>query len=99
MLNRKHYNWHVRTQQEGEHFRVYYQHHYPNEIVEETRDPRRFNSLEEAEQFAKNVRRTNRIFTELCAFDFRFFRLPLFGHLIDPNRQVTPESYHTIQSC
>jgi hypothetical protein len=53
MLNQKHYNWHVRTQQEGEHFRVYYQHHYPNEIVEETRDPRRFNSLEEAEQFAK----------------------------------------------
>jgi hypothetical protein len=67
MLNQKHYNWHVRTQQEGEHFRVYYQHHYPNEIVEETRDPRRFNSLEEAEQFAKNVRRTNRIFTGLCA--------------------------------
>lgn len=60
MLNQKHYPWHVRTQQEGEHFRVYYQHHYPNEI-------RRFNSLEEAEQFAKNVRRTNRIFTGLCA--------------------------------
>ena len=56
MLNQKHYNWHVRTQQEGEHFRVYYQHHYSNGIVEENRDPRRFNSLEEAEQFAKNIR-------------------------------------------
>jgi hypothetical protein len=52
MLNQKHYNWHVRTQQEGEHH---------------CRDPRSFNSLEEAEQFAKNIRRTNRIFTELCA--------------------------------
>ena len=66
MLNQKHYNWHVRTQQEGEHFRVYYQHHYSNGIVEENRDPRRFNSLEEAEQFAKYVRRANRIYTELA---------------------------------
>ena len=67
MLNQKHYSWHVRTQQEGGHFRVYYQHHYPNGIVEENRDTRRFNSLEEAEQFAKDVRRTNRIFTGLDA--------------------------------
>jgi hypothetical protein len=40
----------------------YYQHHFPRGIVEEERDPRRFNSLEEAEQFAKDVRRANRIF-------------------------------------
>ena len=32
----------------------------------ENRDTRRFNSLEEAEQFAKEMRRTNRIYTELC---------------------------------
>ena len=37
------------------------------ETVEENRDPRRFNSLEEAEQFAKDMRRTNRIYAELCA--------------------------------
>ena len=67
MLNQKHYTWHARTQQEGGHFRVYYQHHYPNEIVEENRDPRRFNSLEEAEQFAKTMRRANRIFAGLGA--------------------------------
>ena len=58
---KKHYAWHVRIQQEGGHFRVYYQHHFPRGIG----DPRRFKSLEEAEQFAKDVRRANRIFTEL----------------------------------
>ena len=46
---KKHYAWHVRIQQEGGHFRVYYQHHFPRGIVEEERDPRRFNSFEEAE--------------------------------------------------
>ena len=56
---------HVRIQQEGKHFRVYYKHHCPNGPVE-NRDPRRFNSLEEAEQFAKYVRRANRIYTELA---------------------------------
>ena len=66
MLNQKHYTWHVRTQQEDGHFRVYYQHRYPKGPVE-NRDPRRFNSLEEAEQFAKTVRRTNRIFRGLDA--------------------------------
>jgi hypothetical protein len=67
MVKRKHYTWHVRVQQEGGHFRVYYQHHYPRGLVEEERDTRRFNSLEEAEQFAKDMRRTNRIFTGLDA--------------------------------
>ena len=57
---------HVRIQQEGKHFRVYYQHRYPKGPVE-NRDTRRFNSLEEAEQFAKKVRRTNRIFRGLYA--------------------------------
>ena len=60
MLKQKRYTWHVLIQQEGEHFR-----HYPRGIVEEERDPRRFNSLEEAEQFAEDVRRANHIFTEL----------------------------------
>lgn len=36
-----------------------------NSREREERDPRRFNSLEEAEQFAEGVRRANRIFTEL----------------------------------
>jgi len=62
---KRHYAWHVRIQHEGGQFRVYYQHHFPRGIVEEERDPRRFNSLEEAEQFANVVRRANRIFTEL----------------------------------
>ena len=66
LKNQETYTWHVRTQQESGHFRVYYQHHYPKG-VEETRDTRRFNSLEEAEQFAENMRRANRIYTELCA--------------------------------
>jgi hypothetical protein len=62
---KRHYAWHVRIQQEGGHFRVYYQHDFPRGVIEEERDPRRFNSLEEAEQFAKDVRRANRIFTAL----------------------------------
>jgi len=65
MLKRKHYTWHVRIQPEGGHFRVYYQHHYPRGLIEEECDPRRFKSLEEAEQFAEDVRRTNRIYTGL----------------------------------
>ena len=77
MLNQKHYTWHVRTQLEGGHFRVYYRHHYPNGKVEENCDPRRFNSLEEAEQFAKEMRRTNRIYTELCPRTLRRWLRPL----------------------
>ena len=46
----RHFKWRVRTQQEGVHFRVYYQHDYPNGTVE-TRDTRHFNSLAEAEEF------------------------------------------------
>ena len=38
MLKQKHYAWHVRIQQEGEHFRVYCQHHYPRGIVEKERN-------------------------------------------------------------
>jgi hypothetical protein len=65
MPNQKHHAWQVRIQQEGKDFRVYYQYRYPKGPVENC-DPRRFNSLEEAEQFAKYVRRANRIYTELC---------------------------------
>ena len=60
----KHFRWRVRTQQEGNHFCVYYQHHYPHRTVE-NRDPRRFNSLAEAEEFAETMRRGNRIYTNL----------------------------------
>ena len=62
---KRHYAWHVRIEPEGGHFRIYYQHNFPRGVVEEQRDPRRFSSLEEAEQFAKEVRRANRIFTAL----------------------------------
>jgi len=65
MMKPKHYAWYARIEQEGGHFRVYYQHHYPRGIVEEERDPRRFNSLEEAEQFAEDLRRANRIYMAL----------------------------------
>jgi len=64
MFNR-HYAWKVRIEPEGGHFRIYYQHDFPRGVIEEERDPRRFNSLEEAEQFAEDVRRANRIFTAL----------------------------------
>jgi hypothetical protein len=60
----RHFKWRVRTQQEGVHFRVYYQHDYPHGTVE-TRDTRHFNSLAEAEEFAETMRRMNRIFTNL----------------------------------
>ena len=48
----------------GGHFRVYYQYDYPHGTVED-RDPQRFNSLAEAEEFAETMRRTKRIYTNL----------------------------------
>jgi hypothetical protein len=62
---KRHYAWKVRIEPEGGHFRVFYQHDFPRGVVEEERDPRRFSSLEEAEKFAEDVRRANRIFTAL----------------------------------
>jgi hypothetical protein len=62
---KRHYAWQVRIEPEGGHFRIYFQHQFPRGVVEEERDPRRFNSSEEAEQFAEDVRRANRIFTAL----------------------------------
>ena len=62
---KRHYAWKVRIEPEGGHFRVYYQHDFPRGVIEEERDPRRFSSLEEAEKFAEDVRRANRIFTAL----------------------------------
>lgn len=60
----RHFKWRVRTQQEGKHFRIYYQHDYPHG-TDENRDPRRFNSLAEAEKFAEAMRRANRIYMDL----------------------------------
>ena len=60
----RHFKSRVSTQQEGKHFRVYYQHDYSHG-TEENRDPRRFNSLAEAEQFAETMRRANRIYMNL----------------------------------
>ena len=62
---KRHYAWKVRIEPEGGHFRIFYQHDFPRGVIEEERDPRRFNSLEEAEQFAEDVRLANRIFTAL----------------------------------
>jgi hypothetical protein len=62
---KRHYACKVRIQPEGGHFRIYYQHDFPRGVIEEERDPRRFSSLEEAEKFAEDVRRANRIFTAL----------------------------------
>ena len=60
----KHLEWRVRTQQEGKHFCVYYQHDHPHRTFE-NRDPRRFNSLAEAEGLAETMRRFSRIYADL----------------------------------
>ena len=62
---KRHYAWKVRIEPEGGHFRIYYQHDFPKGVIEEQRDPRRFSSLGEAEKFAEDVRRANRIFTAM----------------------------------
>jgi hypothetical protein len=62
---KRHYAWKVRIEPEGGHFRIFYQHDFPRGVIEEERDPRRFSSLEEAEKFAEDVRRANRIFTAM----------------------------------
>jgi hypothetical protein len=56
--------WDVSARRDGEHFRVFYRHHYPNR-VEETRDTRRFNTLAEAEKFAEAMRQTERFYRDL----------------------------------
>jgi hypothetical protein len=52
----RHFAWRVRTQQEGKHFRVYYQHDYPHGTVE-TRDTRHFNSLAEEGKERPRIRK------------------------------------------
>jgi hypothetical protein len=43
---------HVFIRQEGKHYRVKYQRHYPNNVVEEVVLTQRFNSLADAQRFA-----------------------------------------------
>jgi hypothetical protein len=57
----------VRTQQEGEHFRVYYQHHYPNGKVEENRRTFLANCSASSNELKRRGSRTNRIFRGLYA--------------------------------
>ena len=60
MYKTKH-RWHVSARHDGEYFRVFCQHHYPNGI-EETRDTHRFNTLAESEKFAEKMRQVERFY-------------------------------------
>jgi hypothetical protein len=60
MYKTKH-RWDVSARRDGEYFRVFYRHDYPNG-VEETRDTHRFNTLAEAEKFAETMRRVERFY-------------------------------------
>ena len=55
------FKWDVSARRDGEYFRVFYLHHYPNG-VEETRDTRRFNTLAEAKKFAETMRQVERYY-------------------------------------
>jgi hypothetical protein len=55
------FRWGVSARRDGEYFRVFYRHSYPNG-VEETRDTHRFNTLAEAEKFAETMRRLERFY-------------------------------------
>ena len=55
------FRWDVSARQDGEYFRVFYRHHYPNG-VEENRDTHRFNTLAKAEKFAETMRQVERFF-------------------------------------
>jgi hypothetical protein len=61
---RPNFRWDVSARRDGEHFRVFYRHRYPNG-VEETRDTRRFNTLAEAEKFAEAMRQAERFYRNL----------------------------------
>jgi hypothetical protein len=55
------FRWDVFARRDGEYFRVFYRHHYPNG-VEENRDTHRFNTLAEAEKFAETMRQIERFY-------------------------------------
>ena len=55
------HRWHVSARRDGDYFRVFYGHHYPNG-VEETRDTHRINTFAEAEKFADTMRQVERFF-------------------------------------
>ena len=55
------FRWNVSARRDGEYFRVFYRHEYPN-AVEETRDTHRFNTLAEAEKFAETMRQVERFY-------------------------------------
>jgi hypothetical protein len=61
MYKTKH-RWHVSARRDGDYFRVFYRHQYPN-AVEETRDTHRFNTLAEAEKFAETMRQVERFYS------------------------------------
>jgi hypothetical protein len=57
------FRWDVVARRDGEYFRVFYRHQYPN-AIEETRDTHRFNTLAEAEKFAETMRQTERFYRD-----------------------------------
>ena len=58
------FRWDVSARHDGEYFRVFYRHQYPN-AIEETRDTHRFKTLAEAEKFAETMRQTERFYRNL----------------------------------
>jgi hypothetical protein len=58
------FRWDVSARQDGEYFRVFYRHHYPNG-VEESRDTHRFKTLAEAEKFAETMLQVERFYRNL----------------------------------
>jgi hypothetical protein len=52
--------------QVGKHYRVKYQRHYPNNVVEEVLLPQRFSSLADAQHFADTSLKAQRIYRGLA---------------------------------
>jgi hypothetical protein len=60
----------VFVRQQGAHFRVVYQHQYPN-AVEEVVYTERFDTTEEAQKFVEAGLRAQRIYRSLMGYKFR----------------------------
>jgi hypothetical protein len=59
--NKRRSNTEVSARLDGEYFRVFYRHHYPNG-VEETRDTHHFRTFADAEEFVETMRRAERFY-------------------------------------
>ena len=56
---------HVFIRKQGNHFRVLYQHHYPNGLLEEVMLTQRFETADEAQSYADSGLRAQRIYRAL----------------------------------